>query len=195
MSSINSVKSEYERLLADARVSKSGQLIGNRYPWHCKIAVAELVNEAIDRQKNLDESHAPTQIQVLTGTFSDHVYGGKVAKQLASFLNLGGQVKLFLWSEKIPESSSIKKLQQAGKFDVLCSGTTELADELSHFFLVDKDAYRLERPHGEFTSSQFSDFEPEIPATICFNGSKIGGELDRFFHDVWQVSAGTGESE
>lgn len=178
----------YGTLLKVARDSRSETPIPNEYPWHCKLAVSELMKYALDRQRitNLNDREQ-IEVRLITGTLTPHVYDDELHEVLVEFLSKGGQFRLLIWNTE-PDTldDSLCKFYLPGS-EVRYSGTKKSGEKLSHFMLVDKDAYRFEAPHPFFDPEEFSDFHPSVSARICFNDPLNGNELATFFDDIWNA--------
>lgn len=178
---------KYRQLLRSFREKNSQDAIGNRYPWHCQIAVEELLEYAVSAARKSE-----VEIKLLTSSCTDFVYGtDEIMNKFATFLSKGGCMRVLVWSDKVDDTGrKLLKLKDdyPGTFQFRLSGTRELGNELQHFLVVGETAYRLEAPHEAIEGCQFNDFHPEIPARICFNDKKGGDQLLAFFDDLWQAS-------
>lgn len=191
-------KEVYARLLLDARSSESKEPIPNRYPWHCQLAVRELLSYAANRQtiaqRNNAQSH-PIVIRILTGTLPEYIYGSESAEEFRSFLNAGGQVRVLAWTDAIEVESKRNRgsllkwtSDYPGLIEFKISGTKTQGDSISHFLVVDQLAYRHEAPHPYFGDQKIDDLHPEVPARICFNDSMGAERLVKFFDALWDAS-------
>jgi len=181
------VRKEYKRILHRSRVDKSESFVGNRYPWQCQAAVHELLSFGIDRQSKR-AANEPVEILILTGSLPDYVFGvDHSCTEFEDFLNAGGRVRVLVWAKEIQPGARklIEHNKHLSALQVRVSGTDNRGESLSHFLVVDKTAYRLERPHPKVPPQAFDDFTPEIPAKITFNDPTFATELATFFDDIW----------
>ncbi|QDU52457.1 hypothetical protein [Gimesia panareensis] len=182
-------KSQYKAILVSARKRKDDFPIPNRHPWHCKLAVTELLNHAQERQEELKEGE-PVTIRLLTGSLTNHVYDDELKNGLQKFLESGGKVNIIIWGKFLADTVDnplIKFQNNYENLKIRFSQTTEGGVQLNHFFLVDDDAYRFEAPHPYYPPEEFTDTHPEISARIVFNDKDSGTQLKIFFDDLWRV--------
>jgi hypothetical protein len=186
----DSLKEQYADVLAFAREVKSPEAVGNLYPWHSELAVIELMRHAIQLQKDRKNSNAePATVSLLTGACPDHVYGRDAYDKFADFVRLGGKLKIVAWAEKlrgsVPRLMSLRR-DYRDNVDIRLSRVDEPEYGIPHFLLVERSAYRFEPPHESCSGQEVSDFEPEVPARICFNDSESGQQLGDFFNDIFE---------
>ncbi len=182
------IAEQYLRILREQRESGGTQVIANRYPWHCKLALTELLNDAIELQRESD-SETPVIVRILTGTCNDHVYGNADAMEhFETFLHAGGQIRVLVWNHSLDENCSVAKLRaNFPGLKMKKSGTNVRGNELHHFVVVGMKSYRFEEPHLAVEAHEFDDFFPEIPASICFSDQRGAEQLVRFFDEIWKV--------
>lgn len=174
----------YRNVVENARREASEITIPNRYPWHCRIGVSELLTLACERQR-LAENGETCYVRLLTGTFPDSIYES-IRDSIVDFLGDGGIFRIMVWDETVEAKLLIPKRRG---LEVRASGTRERGDELNHFLIVDSDAYRFEAPHRYHSRDEFTETYPPIPARICFNDAEAGAQLVRFFDDIWDEAA------
>ena len=187
------MKTEYRNLLRDYRLQQSPDPIANRRPWHCEIAIQELLAFGVRKQQLAKESGLlPVEIRVLTSSCPNHVYGRGAAEGFEKFLAAGGILKVLIWNESLDTEDGASAIAGIAKsfsdqVAVRISGTSAKGETLMHFFVVGDQAYRLESPHKTFRASDFTDFSPEIPARICFNDQNTGTTLVHYFDHIWNL--------
>ncbi len=181
------LKNQYKQILQFARAKQSSEPVSNLYPWHCELAVTELMRHANSLQERQSTGSSST-VRILTGTCPEHVYGNGAYEEFRTFLEKGGILKVLAWSAT-PSKRTSKLAMLCDQFksnaELRVSKTVEKANEIPHFLLVGEAAYRFEAPHEFVPAESFSDFYPEVPARICFNDPSSGSELKRFFDDIW----------
>lgn len=180
---------EYRESLETCRRQRSEAVIPNRWPWQCRLAVRTLSNEALQRQVEAKRSGGEqVTVRILTSTLPEYVYGGEVAQCLSEFVRMGGRLRVLVWNDIPPRRTSSPFLQtlRASKDDYRLSGFRPKAKQLRHLMTVGDDAYRLEAPH-DIVSADFSDFSPEVAATICFNDTDAGGRIVSYFESIWNA--------
>lgn len=184
----------YERVLMTSRLSRSTDPIPNRYPWHCRIAVRELMRLAIQLQCEQKKVGSPVTIRLLTGTLSKNVYGSSLLASLGDFLGIGGHLKILVWNtekaifESYGHNSPLMSFASVPGLALRFSGSRDFGDKLMHFMTVDDFAFRMEAPHPYFESNTFNDFEPDIPAQISFNNPAVTRSLNDFFESLWETA-------
>lgn len=184
----DATRNDYRLVLKKARASGRAEFVGNRYPWQCREAVAELSCYALERQRNSPQ--VPVTIRILTSSFPNYVFGSdETVKNLRDFLQAGGLVRVLVWNESLDVDDSML-LAACGDhpgFELRESGTSDFGDKLQHMVVVDADAYRIEQPHADFKSGAFDDFAPEIPAKIAFNEPGNGTRHASTFDQLWSI--------
>ena len=74
---------EYESILKDARVSGSKIKIANRYPAHCKAAMKQLFQHALENQRSCFGENI--EIRLFTLGLNDYFFDADVQNQLRNF--------------------------------------------------------------------------------------------------------------
>jgi hypothetical protein len=192
-------KSTYRELLQSYRIDESKDPIANRRPWHCKIAVEELVEFGISKAREARKNQLPERprIRLLTSVCPNHIYGSHgFLERLEEFFDAGGTVQVLVYSDSFDTRGSalfaITK-EQAG-IQFRCSRTSFKSEQLKHFMTVGDQAYRVEASHPPHKSSDFTDLSPEIPARICFNDPEGTSNLKGFFDALWDACGDSAES-
>lgn len=190
------VRSQYKAALRTYREEARRDPIANRFPWHGELAVTELLDFARQKQAellliNAKKRPAPVQVRLITGTSPDRVYGLLASRAFDAFLDVGGCVRVLIWNDK-PECCGGELQKKVEKYkdrlSIRLSKTMEFSEQIRHFLVVDKVAYRLESPHAPFdTAAAFDDFSPEIPARICFNDPAGAARLVEYFDSLWSA--------
>jgi hypothetical protein len=185
---LDAAKADYTKILKSARARRSSDPIPNLYPWHCELAVRELIEFGLELHRTKSINGGFATIRILTGSCPNHVYGRDATKLFDEFANSGGHIRALVWSESI-DAERNAMCQLAKKYpktvEVRVSRISDNADKIFHFFEVDGEAYRLEAPHKPVSAHEFSDIYPEIPARICFNDPKTGSMLRAMFDKIW----------
>ncbi len=183
------LKDEYRNLLYQFRTSEKREPIANRHPYHGQIAVSQLLELGIEKQRKLKSGSPPTEVLIVTGSAPDHVYCPEDSGSFPRFLEAGGRIRMIIWTETFRCGERFQSLADKFKSQVECrlSQTDEYAGEITHFLLVGSQAYRVESPHEPFYDIAFDDFTPEINATICFNDGDGGASLRQYFEQLWEL--------
>jgi hypothetical protein len=177
----------YQQWLSEARGSQSTIEIPNEFPWNARLAVHELLQFAIERQRKPRHSGA-VMVRIFTGSLSPFVYDASFRHRLQQLFVSGGRSRVLIWNAKPPSIiSEWENIAGAGNLEIRCSKTRNLGDTLNHFLVVDDVAYRLEAAHPYFDGITVSELEPLVPSRICFNNSETGSELQTFFDGIWNA--------
>ena len=167
----------FKELLAKCRRERSAAQISNRFPWQTRLAVLELLKHA---------SAESESVRIISGSATEQFYGADVCDSLESCLKTGADVSLIIWDTVDRPCATLQSLQSRfSNFHVVCSGTREAGEVVSHFLVVGSAAYRLEAPHPYLGNEKFTDTSPETKAKICFHDPDGGGQLVSFFDKVW----------
>ncbi len=185
-------KADYRHLLESYRDSKSKDPIANRFPWQAKLALRALAQLAQERQEAKQQGDEPEEVLIVSSALPELFFGGETGEALQDFHKAGGRIKVLVWNDaesvrpiRDPFWQSLAK--DSDSFRV--SGTSKLGDELNHFFVVGRDAFRLEAPHPDHGDTEITDFAPEVPARICFNDPGRGENIVRYFQTLWDFSS------
>lgn len=182
-------KSLYQSWLQGARERRDSTAIPNELPWHSKMAVSELLLDAIDKQK----AGQQVVVRLLTGTMTPNVYTPEWQQLVSRFLESGGDFRVIVWNDSFPTEGDTFwagdkcALLENKAFEVRVTHTRQKGESLSHFLTVGDRAFRLEAPHRYFGSDTFSEVSPEIPAQICFNDAETAKPLCEFFDKIWNI--------
>ncbi len=185
-------KDRYRELLQSYRIEESRDPIANRRPWHCKIAVVELVEFGITvaREARKNGIAERPRIRLLTSVCPNHIYGSReFLDSLEDFFEAGGTMQVLIYKDSFEAKGNalfaITREQKGLEFK--CSRTSFKGDHLKHFMTVGEQAYRVEAPHEPYRGVTFTDFSPEIPARICFNDTEGARNLTGFFDELWSA--------
>lgn len=179
----------YEAWLRESSETESEITLPNDCPWHSRAAIRELMRHAVSKQERVGNGPAAVAIPVIhfTATLTEYVYNDTWLRLASKFLRDGGQMRILVWNQDVPESlHRLRCLQNERNLEIRCSGTDALGDKLNHFMVVGDRAFRKEAPHKKFPIDAFSDVEPKISAQICFNDKRDANELVEFFETLWQ---------
>lgn len=182
----------YQRRLAEARRANSPEPVGNARPWHTRIATSELLIAAMElRAKNL-----PSTVRILSGGIPEGFYNTEMVDELRACLAKEIKVKIVVCNDSEDAiADSVKELarESQGLRDdngdpmfVLKLKNPEVTKPYrqGHFLLVGDNAFRLEDEHPDLTGETFTDYEPKIPACVCFNRPAVGAILKRTFEEA-----------
>jgi len=187
------IRTKYRELLRSLREGNSTQSVTNLRPWHCAAAVSELMAFACDSQKAIKaSSNGHATVRILTGSCPQHVYGKDAMEPTRQFVLDGGQVRVLVYNDSIDTTQNSlyslgRQFPQTVQWRL--SRTNVDGDKLSHFFVVNAAAFRLEAPHRKLSGENFTDCEPKIPARICFNDPETANQLVKFFDGLWECCA------
>jgi hypothetical protein len=185
-------KSRYRELLRSYRIEESEDPIANRRPWHCKIAVVELVEFGITAAREAKKQGLPERplIRLLTSVCPNHIYGSReFLDSLEDYFDAGGTMQVLVYNDSFETKGNalFAITRERDGLDFKCSKTSFKGDHLKHFMVVGNQAYRVEAAHEPHRGDVFTDFYPEIPARICFNDQAGSRELSSFFDELWRV--------
>ncbi len=178
----------YHNALRLLRERQHPDSITVRFPWQCKIAFLELIELAIRR---IDENPGSHVIRIITGKFPWKVYVPPVGDSLVKYLELGGKLKVLVWNDELGDSQKLVDVlaRQTGRFECRLAHTKESASMISHIFVVDDIAYRIEAPHSPFDGEPITDVSPIVPSRICFNDRSSSAKLAEYFESLWGLFA------
>lgn len=185
----------YRDTVRTYREQRSSDPIFTEHPWQACIAFEELMQEAVQIQtKRKKEKKPPLVVRILSGSFPFKVYGRQPLQKLfIEFFDVGGQCKILVWNEKLGANKvlvdGLSKIahERGGKCDWLLSKISRFGDVLSHLFLVDETAYRIESPHPPVQHELMTETMPSIPSRLCFNDRSGGKDLANGFDSLWEL--------
>ena len=170
---------DYENVLANARLAKSQHPIGNRFPWHAKVAIRELLEFA--HSQNIGG------IRFISDSFSNFVYDNSFCKLVFDYARNVGDVRAIFIGPQLPTNSLfISTLLECG--DIRVTQTESPGKDFQHFFVIGKEAYRLEKGHAPYDASNVSPISPVVASTICFSDPQTGEILHDRFEAIWENS-------
>ena len=205
------LKKDYEQILEDAHESNTDRPVPTRFPWHCKLAIRELLRLAIEKQQKSqallsqqkrmhstrsrfgNKNLVPVELRLFTGTLTELVYDIELQDLMLEFLDRGGMFYVIIWNQFdgiVPQNSFLARFLGNENVKVRFSQTTESHEHLQHFFLVGDYAFRLEEVHRPFAPEEFTDTFPAIQAKVIFNDPQQGKILKNLFDAVWNLLRG-----
>lgn len=182
---------KYREILSEASISRSPEPIPNLYPWHAAAAIEKLADFALGLTREQDRE-PPAFVRILTGSCHNFFYGREVTKKLLTFAIEGGQIRVLIWNNHFNEEQcdllKFTKLLDLDESVQFRFSNIPGIPGLSHFMVVDEIAYRWEAEHHcEREDGSFSDFDPTVPARICFNDQQRAKSLVNIFDVAWNL--------
>ena len=180
-------QNDYRELLDYAASHSSPIPIGNNYPWHARIAIEKLLDEACKLA-----GEAP--VRILCGSMPERFYNSTLINKMEECIKNGVNIKVVVWNRT--ESyigQSIQQIANKGesrdRLQIRIRHIDPTEFPIPHFTLVGENAYRCEEEHEVFAEDEeYSNFSPPMPAVILFKDPQTVETLDKLFYRAWEQS-------